>query len=473
MATTSPPSPPGGPPTPAPPRRPPAPPRRLRGSSSRLARALALGALGLVVLIVAYLVFAGGGGATYHLTFANAGQLVRGDQVQVGGVPVGSVTNIELTHDFKARVTIHVASSLAPLHEGTVAQVRVPSLATVADRYIALSPGPNSAPALAPGATLPASATREVVDLDQLFNTLNPKTRAGLQQVIQGFAEQFAGASRAYGVSAEYFPAATAATNHFFSELVRDQPVFTHFLVETAKAVTTIGARQQSLTDLIGNADKTFEALGARQHNLALGLHRLPGALRQGNRTFAEFPSTFAALSRLVEASKPTSKPLARFFARLRPLVRTATTPVHDFSLAFSRPGKNNDLTDFAHALPALAHELQSASPATVRALRESVPISAFFGPYSPDLEGTLRTFGQATSYYDANGHYTHINPLFPDFKLGAEDNLTPTSPQQALEGLKAGQLRRCPGAATQAAADGSSPFSDGEQLSCDPTEVP
>ncbi len=42
--------------------------------------------------MVAFLVFAGGGGATYQLEFAEADQLVSGDQVQVGGVPVGSVT---------------------------------------------------------------------------------------------------------------------------------------------------------------------------------------------------------------------------------------------------------------------------------------------------------------------------------------------------------------------------------------------
>ena len=96
------------------------------------------------------------------------------------------------------------------------------------------------------------------------------------------------------------------------------------------------------------------------------------------------------------------------------------------------------------------------------------------FGPYTPDLQGTLRTFGQATAYYDANGHYVRISPIFPDFKLGANNNLTPAaSAAQALEGLKSGQLRRCPGAATQPAADGSSPFTDGELLSCDPSEVP
>jgi phospholipid/cholesterol/gamma-HCH transport system substrate-binding protein len=96
------------------------------------------------------------------------------------------------------------------------------------------------------------------------------------------------------------------------------------------------------------------------------------------------------------------------------------------------------------------------------------------FGPYSPDLQGTLRTFGQATAYYDANGHYARIAPVFPDFTLGSNNNLTPVAnSQQGLANLLRGQLRRCPGAATQPAADGSSPFTAGEALSCDPTQVP
>ncbi len=472
MATASPPRPPAS--APPPHQGPSAPVGRARGLPSRVGRLVAVGALAVVVLIVAYLVFAGGGGANYKLVFNDAGQLVRGDEVQVGGVTVGNVTNIVLTPDFKATVTIHVNSSLTPLHEGTVAQVRVPSLSTVANRNIALTLGPNSAPALAAGTTLPATATREVVDLDQLFNTLNPKTRTGLQQVIQGFAEQYAGASRAFGVSAEYTPAALSATDHFVEELIRDQPVFTNFLVETAKAVTTIGARSEQLTDLVGNANTTFQAIGSQQSSLARGLAELPVALRQGNRTFADLPSAIAALTKLVNASKPTVKPLTAFFPKLRSLLATATTPVHNFSLALSRPGPNNDLTDWANALPGLAKALSTASPSAVTALRESVPITAVFGPYTPDLNGTLRTFGQASAYYDANGHYARIGPVFPDFTLGANNNLTPAaSSQQALEALKRGQLRRCPGAATQPAADGSSPFTDGELLSCDPTEVP
>ncbi|MCW2969778.1 MAG: hypothetical protein JWO23_905 [Solirubrobacterales bacterium] len=432
-----------------------------------------MAALAAVVLVILFLVLGGSGGSNYQLVFKEAGQLVRGDQVQVGGVPVGSITNIVLTKDFRARITIHVDSSLTPLHEGTVAQVRVPSLSSVANRYIALSPGPNNNRALPAGATLPSSATREVVDLDQLFNTLNPKTRKGLAQFLQGSAEQYAGAGRDLGLSTEYFPPALNASDQFFSELVRDQPVFTSFLVESAKAVTTIGARSEQLTDLIENANTTFQAIGSQQTQLAQGFKQLPVTLRQGNRTFAELPSTFSALKKLVDTSRPTTKSLTTLLERLRPLVTTATPAVHNFSEAFNRPGANNDLTDLIRALPVLARTLTTSSPSSVTALQESVPITAFFGPYAPDLSGTLRTFGQAGAYYDANGHYARLTPVLPDFKLGANNNLAPTTPQAALENLKSGQLRRCPGGATQPAADGSSPFVDNGLLTCDPLETP
>lgn len=471
MATTSPPSPPAAPP---PPPTPPGAPSNEPRARSSVGRILAVGALAVIVLVLAFVLFGSGGGGTYHLVFGEAGSLVRGDQVQVGGVSVGSVTAIDLTKDFKARVTIQVNSSLTPLHEGTVAQVRVPSLSSVANRYVQLSLGPNNKPTLPSGATLPAGSTKEVTDLDQLFNTLNPKTRKGLQQFIQGSAEQYAGQGKNLGRSTEYFAPFLSASNHFFAELVRDQPVFTNFLVETSKAVTTIGARAPDLASLIENANTTFTAIGDEQSQFAQGLRQLPKTLQQGNRTFAELPATFKVLKQFVDASKPTSKPLTVLFERLRPLLTTATPAVTNFNRAFNSPGPNNDITDIAKILPALYKQLTTAAPAVVTGEKESVPITAFFGPYAPDLAGTLRTFGQSGAYYDANGGYARVSPILPDFTLGAENTLTPSAtPQQGLANLKSAQLRRCPGAATQPAADSSSPFTDGELLSCDPTEVP
>jgi phospholipid/cholesterol/gamma-HCH transport system substrate-binding protein len=472
MATVSPPSPAASPPPP-PPEEVSRPNGGARIVPPGVGRLLAVGALAIVVLIVAYLVFSGGGGAEYHLEMNEAGQLVKGDQVQVGGVPVGSVTDITLTHGFKARITLHVDSSLTPLHEGTISEIRVPSLTGVANRYVALTPGPNNRPALAAGATLPASETHEVVDLDQLFNTLNPKTRKGLQQFIQGTAEQYAGAGQDLGKATEYFAPSFAASDHFLSELVRDQSTFTSFLVESSKALTTIAARKESLTDLVEHADQTFQAIGSEQSSLAHGLKQLPVTLNEGNKAFAEVPSTVGALTRLVNAQRPGVPALTTLFTKLRPLVTMATPVVGNFSQAISRPGTDNDLTEAFASLPAIAQALTTASPNGVKSLQESVPITAFFGPYAPELEGFARDFGQTAAYYDANGHYARISPVAPAFKLGANNNLTPANAQQGLEGLQTGQLRRCPGAGTQPSADGSAPFADSGQLSCDPTETP
>jgi phospholipid/cholesterol/gamma-HCH transport system substrate-binding protein len=434
---------------------------------------LAVGALVAVVIAVLLLVLSGGGGADYQLIFPEGFQLVRGDQVQVGGVPVGSVKNIALTPDYRARITIHIESSLTPLHEGTTAEIRVPSLSGVANRYVALTPGPNNRPALPAGATLPASATKPVTDLDQLFNTLNPRTRRALQEVIQGSGEQYAGAGKVFAQNVQYFGPSFAALDHVLAELVRDQPTFTRFLIDTAKATTTIGAHAPQLADLVENQNTTFRAVASHQASLAQGLHELPGALRQGNRTFADLPPTVGALKELFDASKPAAAPTATLFAKLRPLFTEATPVVGNLARAFSRPGPNNDFTDAIRALPALASALSTASPNGVTSLRESVPITAFFGPYAPDLVSALRTFGGTTAYYDANGHYARFSPVAPAFKLGANNNLVPASTQQSLEGLKTGQLRRCPGGATQPPADGSAPFTNNGLLTCDPTETP
>lgn len=436
------------------------------------ASVLAAGGLAAVVAVIAYLLLSGGGGTTYHLMFESADELVRGDQVQVGGVPVGSVKDIVLTHDYKAEVTIEVSSPLAPLHRGTTAQIRVPSLSSVANRYIALAPGPNNMPALPSGSTLPTTKTKGAVNLDQLFNTLNPETRKGLQQLIDGFAKQYEGVSHDVNLSTSYFPPALRETAHFFEEVTRDEHVLSSFLVEGAKAVGTIAAHGKQLSGVIDNGAQALKAIGSEQSKLEAGVKELPRTFREGNRTFAKLPEALAALRQLVEVSKPNTKTLAPFFERLTPLLSEATPVLHELSVAIDKPGPNNDLTDFALSLPGLAKSLKTASPNGVKALEESVPITTPLGPYAPDLVGLLHDFGQSTAYRDANGQYVRVSPDFADFKL-SEGKLTPVSPEEGLEGLKTGQLRRCPGSATQPAEDGSSPFTDEGKLGCDPAEVP
>ncbi len=117
-----------------------------------VARGVALAALGLVVILVAWLLLRGDGGHEYQLLFQNAGQLVRDDNVEVGGRRIGSVRKIELTNDNLARVTIRVEEPYAPLHVGTKATIRLTSLSGIANRYVALALGPDSGEEIPDGA---------------------------------------------------------------------------------------------------------------------------------------------------------------------------------------------------------------------------------------------------------------------------------------------------------------------------------
>src|SRR4051794_656341 len=157
---------------------------------SVLARLLTVGALAVAVAIIAFLLLGGDSGHKYNLIFQTGGQLVKGNEVWIGGAPAGTVDSIELTENNQAKVTVSVDQQL---HEGTTAVIRNPSLSTVAGRYVSVLPGPDNAPALKDDATLSGDSTTIPVDLDQLFDTFDGKTRKGLRDLIQGFSATYAG----------------------------------------------------------------------------------------------------------------------------------------------------------------------------------------------------------------------------------------------------------------------------------------
>ena len=62
-----------------------------------IGRAAAVGAIVLAVVVLAVVLLGGGQTHTYSLVFQSAGQLVKDDDVQVGGRRSGSISSIEPT----------------------------------------------------------------------------------------------------------------------------------------------------------------------------------------------------------------------------------------------------------------------------------------------------------------------------------------------------------------------------------------
>jgi phospholipid/cholesterol/gamma-HCH transport system substrate-binding protein len=419
----------------------------------------------------------GGGGTEYKLLFQNAGQLVKDDDVQIGGRRVGSITEIGLTTDNQAEITIEVDDEFAPLHRGTTAVIRATSLSGVANRYVALSPGPNNAPELDEGSVLAQDTTTSIVDLDQLFNTLDPKTRKGLQRVIQGTATQYQGQAKNIQKAAQYFSPALSTSSRLVNELDRDSQTFQDFIVNSSKTVTAIASRKDDLANLVSNANSTAQAIGSENVALARALGILPGTLRQANTTFVNLRSTLDDLDLLVNASKPVAPKLAPFFRALRPLVHDARPTIRDLRKLITRKGSNNDLIELLRKAPTLERTAKPVFAHSITALNKTQPVVKFIRPYSADLVGWFRDFGQGAANYDANGHYARIQPIFNTFQFADSPTggtLTPIPNAQRLAGLQSGVIKRCPGAASQAPADGSAPWRDVDNsLDCDPSLVP
>jgi phospholipid/cholesterol/gamma-HCH transport system substrate-binding protein len=441
------------------------------------ARGVAVGALVLVVAVVAWLVIRGDGGTKYKLRFATAGQLVNGNEVQIGGNSVGTVEDIALSENNQADITIRVNDDIAPLHEGTTAIIRLTSLSGVANRYISLTPGPNSNPELDEGALIDTDRTTPVVDLDQLFDALDDETRRGLQEFIRGNAQWYEGKGDEANRATKYFNPAISASRRLVGQLIADQGTLTSFLRNTSKAMGALAARRQDITDLVTNANGTMQAIGSESSSLDRALRVLPDTLRKGNTTFVNLRATLDDLTVLVNESKPATRQLAPLFRELRPLVAEARPTIRDLSRMVNTGGPSNDLTDLLRTTPALARATRSALGDARRSLRQSLPNLKFGRPYGPELIGWLKDFGFTAAAYDANGHYARVQPLFfshtfTDTPSGGV--LRPQPASQRYNGLQTRVERRCPGAATQPAVDGSSPWRDTDgSLDCDPSLVP
>ena len=434
----------------------------------------------LVAAIVVYLVTRSDD-YHYRFHFIDAGQLVDGDLVRIGGTPAGKVDAIRLTPNGQAEVEVSIDSSFGPLRQGTTAAVRQQSLVGVASRYISVSPAPTFRPALPNDGIVPASHTSGIVDVDELFNALNANTLEGLRRVIRGFAVWYAGKSAQANESARYFPPALQSYSHLFEQIDASTPQLDQLLQQTSAALGAINQRSPELTDVITQARITAQALGSDNQALSQALENLPSALDKGTATFARLrQSTLPALEHLFSVTRPVIAPLGPFLERLQPVLDEATPTFASLSQVFNQPGPNNDLYDALLDLPPLAKQVNGDFPRAIKALNQSTPIFEFARPYIPDLVGWVTNWDGLFAPYDANGHYARTVPVFDAFSFSDDAQggtliPKPTNLRGSGGDLETGFLQRCPGGAIAPPLDASAPFVDSGPLSnahCRPSET-
>ena len=447
-------------------------------SLSAIGRVAAVGALIAAIVLVSLVLFGGGGAGGYKVNarFLNAGQLVKGNPVQVGGVPVGSVKGIKITADGHAEIEMSIDGDHSPLRRGTRAEIRQFSQSGLANRYIDLKLPPDTDDTIPDGGVIETDKTVTQVDLDELYNTLDPETRRSLQGFFKGSADQWRDMEREANIGFEYLNPALSTSSRLFNELTKDTPVLQRFLVDSSEMVTALAERRDDLAGLIGNLNETTRALGSQKEALAESIGRLPPFMRRANTTFVDLRATLDEVDPLVEASKPVAKRLQPFLSQARAFAADAEPTVRDLSLTIRRRGRSNDLINLLQSFRPLADiatatkqrtyapggrsfevgETRGAFQETVDALKGGAGEIGFARPYTADFLGWFDDFSTTGGGFDAlgataRGMVTFTSVLHPD-------------------ALATKQYRRCPGSAEAPMKDGSNVLSEAEReaLACE-----
>lgn len=439
------------------------------GSTGIAARVAAVGSLVVAIVLVALVLLGGGSSYTLRADFQDAGGLVGGNQVLMGPATVGTVQSIGLTPNGEAEVTMSLDSGAAPVPRGTVARVYENSLSGIANKYVVLEPGPRNGPPIASGGLIGQANTHSFVSLDQLFDTLNPLTRAGLSNFIRGEAASIQGRAVVANKTLRYFAPALASTSQVTAELTRDEPAFDGLLVQGARAMQALASRSQQLTQLIANSNATTGAIAQQSRALEQALSLFPATLTRSTSTFRGLNTTLDALDPLVAKAKVGIRRLEPFSASLRSLISVSIPTIGQLDGLIRNPAGTGDLTSLARSTPSLARIASSAFPDLIKQMNDSQAQLDYLREFAPDVVAALTNLGQSSSYYDANGHYTRAQPDFFAFGVDGANQLTPLPPSSRYQGLQVVR-NRCPGGAVQPTPDGSAPWAvSGCQLSSVP----
>jgi phospholipid/cholesterol/gamma-HCH transport system substrate-binding protein len=285
--------------------------------------------------------------------FTEASQLAEQSDVRISGVDIGKVESIELGPQGKeAMALLNIDDKYAPLPASTRAMLRTKTL--LGETYVELSPGSSSEPPLEDGATLPSAQVTESVQLDEIFQAFDPKTRHAFQTWMQEAAVAIEG----QGQNLSYAIGNLEPTFQEFEGLFR-----------------ILNSQKVAVGQLFGNGAKTFEALRGREGQLA-------DLIRSSNELFKttatrdqDIEALFRAFPTFQDESRLTIARLQRFAVNADPLSKQLVPVAEELSPTLVKFGElAPEAKKLFEALPAVEKEAPTGFPALRKLFRDDFP---------------------------------------------------------------------------------------------------
>ncbi|HEY3729174.1 MAG TPA: MlaD family protein [Solirubrobacteraceae bacterium] len=444
-----------------------------RGQLTRLS---AIGALTIAAVAVLLVLISGGSAYVLNAEFYDAGQLVTGDLVTVAGHKVGTVGAVKLAGNGLAEIELDISdSSIAPLRRQTVATIGQLSLTGVANRFVGLSPGAGRP--IPSGGTLPASQTRGIVDLDVVLDSLTPRVRSQLQQLLKSGAYVVSGStSRQINRATQFLNPALSQTSAFGAEVVADRFALERLISSTAQITSALADRDQDLAGAVTNTATALNEVASERSALQDAISRAPAVLEQGGGVLVDVNRTLKAVNPALHDLRPVAPRLATLLRRIEPAVRNAVPTIAGVQALV--PGARTAL----HEFPAVEREATPAVKSLAAALPPITPILSGLRPYIPDaISGFFNGVGGAsTGAYDANGHYLKSELTLQGGGNSLSGLLTllggVTSSLGPFHGARSGLVAPCPGGGSPRSPDATAPWTAPDTLAatghlCNPAD--
>ncbi|HVE69067.1 MAG TPA: MlaD family protein, partial [Solirubrobacteraceae bacterium] len=200
----------------------------------------------------------------------NATNLVKGNDVRIGGSRVGVVSAIRPRKHRDGRVsavlTLKLQTTVEPLPRNSTLIVRSRSALGLKYVEIALGerrlPGGRAAPSFRAGDTIPlANAKPEPVEIDQVFNTFDQPTRQAAQENLREFGNALAGRGASLNEAIEVLPQLLPNLERVMRNLADPRTELARFFVALNAAASEVAPVAEQQAQLFVNLDVTFRAL--------------------------------------------------------------------------------------------------------------------------------------------------------------------------------------------------------------------
>ncbi len=200
-------------------------------------------ATGVLVVVIGNLSFERS--REYQAVFGDATGLVKGDDIRVAGVKVGSVKKVEIFDRDKARVTFTVREA-TPITRSSTATIRYRNL--IGQRYVAMTQGVGDIARLPADSTIPLSRTQPALDLTVLFNGFKPLFAALTPADINKLSYEMIQVFQGEGGNIEGLLRSTGSVTQTLAD--RDRRIG-QVITNLNSVLETIGGRDRQLSALI------------------------------------------------------------------------------------------------------------------------------------------------------------------------------------------------------------------------------